>query len=262
MRPVSQPLIVLAWLQLLLLVAHSFTCRCPFASISHVESARPLKLNILSLSSSSSSPSLSSSDTTEKQRGGISLSMEELADILGGTGRAKLCWDLYAIGVDPADYFGTHALYANEDRDSISRLLPSSRRNLSLGKHALERLASLYPQQGGQVEGGVASLSDISTSRDLTTKLLLRLHDGLEVETVIIPLEGVRSTLCISSQVGCSQGCKFCATGKPPKSNPCIDWIKRLSLTCMDKYLGIADLCLYTSCALDHTQHATQHATY
>ena len=73
-----------------------------------------------------------------------------------------------------------------------------------MGKDALERLASLYA--GGRVEGGVASLSLISQSSDQTTKLLLRLADGLEVETVIIPWKGVRSTLCISSQVGCRQG--------------------------------------------------------
>jgi 23S rRNA (adenine2503-C2)-methyltransferase len=46
-------------------------------------------------------------------------------------------------------------------------------------------------------------------------KLLFRTHDGLLIETVIIPLhkQGAVS-LCISSQVGCVMGCVFCATGK------------------------------------------------
>lgn len=51
-----------------------------------------------------------------------------------------------------------------------------------------------------------------SSSACQTQKLLLRLHDGLEVETVLIPQEEF-STVCVSSQVGCRQACSFCATG-------------------------------------------------
>lgn len=62
-------------------------------------------------------------------------------------------------------------------------------------------------------------MSQIQTSKDGTTKLLVKLaSDGLEVETVIIPWDDRgRSTLCISSQVGCRQGCTFCATGRMGK---------------------------------------------
>jgi len=55
---------------------------------------------------------------------------------------------------------------------------------------------------------------------DVTDKLLLRLRDGSLVETVIIraPQHGVglnrsRKTICISTQVGCAYGCRFCASG-------------------------------------------------
>lgn len=50
-------------------------------------------------------------------------------------------------------------------------------------------------------------------SRDGTKKWLFKLQDGSLIETVFIP-EVDRGTLCISSQVGCALGCKFCATGK------------------------------------------------
>lgn len=93
-------------------------------------------------------------------------------------------------------------------------MLPSQRRSQRLGPDALTKLRNLYSQHGGKVEGGVASLSFISRSSDGTTKLLLKLSDGLEIETVIIPWNGQRSTLCMSTQVGCRQGCKFCATGR------------------------------------------------
>jgi len=50
-------------------------------------------------------------------------------------------------------------------------------------------------------------------STDGTRKFLIRVSGGNVVETVYIP-EGDRGTLCVSSQVGCSLDCSFCATGK------------------------------------------------
>ena len=46
-----------------------------------------------------------------------------------------------------------------------------------------------------------------------TQKFLWELEDGLRIESVYIP-EGKRRTVCISSQVGCALGCRFCATAK------------------------------------------------
>ena len=57
-------------------------------------------------------------------------------------------------------------------------------------------------------------------SHDTTRKFLFRLSDGNLIESVLIPaspaLYGSRSdrrTICISTQVGCAYGCKFCASG-------------------------------------------------
>ncbi len=50
-------------------------------------------------------------------------------------------------------------------------------------------------------------------SEDKTRKYLLRLHDDQFIEMVLIPTEK-KNTLCISSQVGCSRNCAFCATAK------------------------------------------------
>ena len=49
-------------------------------------------------------------------------------------------------------------------------------------------------------------------SADGTMKLLVGLHDGEAVETVLIP-EGRRRTVCVSTQVGCAMTCAFCASG-------------------------------------------------
>ncbi|MEI6656117.1 MAG: 23S rRNA (adenine(2503)-C(2))-methyltransferase RlmN [Verrucomicrobiota bacterium] len=55
---------------------------------------------------------------------------------------------------------------------------------------------------------------------DTTRKFLFRLHDGRYVESVLIPANPAlygeasdRHTLCVSSQVGCAYGCRFCASG-------------------------------------------------
>ncbi|HMO14039.1 MAG TPA: 23S rRNA (adenine(2503)-C(2))-methyltransferase RlmN [Pirellulaceae bacterium] len=50
------------------------------------------------------------------------------------------------------------------------------------------------------------------TSSDHTEKLLTRLSDGNGIESVLLR-EGIRRTICVSSQVGCAMGCVFCASG-------------------------------------------------
>ena len=50
-------------------------------------------------------------------------------------------------------------------------------------------------------------------SEDGTVKNAVRLHDGLVVESVLIPTN-TRTTACVSSQVGCSLDCNFCATAR------------------------------------------------
>jgi len=57
-------------------------------------------------------------------------------------------------------------------------------------------------------------------SRDMTRKFLWRLHDHSLIESVLIPANPAlfggasdRHTLCVSTQVGCAYGCRFCASG-------------------------------------------------
>jgi 23S rRNA (adenine2503-C2)-methyltransferase len=60
----------------------------------------------------------------------------------------------------------------------------------------------------------------LSGSQDTTRKFLFRLPDGQFIESVFIPASPAlygetsdRKTLCVSTQVGCAYGCKFCASG-------------------------------------------------
>lgn len=56
-------------------------------------------------------------------------------------------------------------------------------------------------------------IHDLQVSTDRTVKCAMRLHDNYVVESVLIP-HRERMTACISSQVGCSLTCSFCATGR------------------------------------------------
>tara|TARA_E500000318_G_scaffold107122_1_gene115984 strand:+ start:160 stop:1200 length:1041 start_codon:yes stop_codon:yes gene_type:complete len=56
-------------------------------------------------------------------------------------------------------------------------------------------------------------VDQMQRSSDGTIKNAVRLHDGLIVESVLIPTE-TRTTACLSSQVGCSLDCRFCATAR------------------------------------------------
>ncbi len=59
---------------------------------------------------------------------------------------------------------------------------------------------------------GRLDIAERKTSGDAATKLLFRLGDGQLIEAVHIP-SGDRNTACLSTQVGCALGCRFCATG-------------------------------------------------
>lgn len=58
----------------------------------------------------------------------------------------------------------------------------------------------------------VPQIEAVATSADGTKKFLIAMQDGLRIETVLIPGDGY-DTLCVSTQVGCTMGCRICRTG-------------------------------------------------
>ncbi|KAJ8758985.1 hypothetical protein K2173_003223 [Erythroxylum novogranatense] len=67
---------------------------------------------------------------------------------------------------------------------------------------------------GERAEFRALSVEDILTASDRTRKILFRLDDGMVIETVVIPCDRGRTTVCVSSQVGCAMNCQFCYTGR------------------------------------------------
>ncbi len=64
----------------------------------------------------------------------------------------------------------------------------------------------------GSTRESQVSIHTASPSPDGTEKLLFSLSDGEQVEGVLIAQDRGRVTFCVSSQVGCAMGCRFCAT--------------------------------------------------
>ncbi|EMS46226.1 Ribosomal RNA large subunit methyltransferase N [Triticum urartu] len=58
------------------------------------------------------------------------------------------------------------------------------------------------------------TIKDIITASDGTRKILFSLEDASVIETVVIPSARGRTTVCVSSQVGCAMNCQFCFTGR------------------------------------------------
>ncbi|GAB5538842.1 MAG: 23S rRNA (adenine(2503)-C(2))-methyltransferase RlmN [Salibacteraceae bacterium] len=82
---------------------------------------------------------------------------------------------------------------------------------------SFEEMLNLPKETRAQLEENftinLLTIAEEQVSDDGTVKCAIKLHDGQVVEAVLIPT-GDRMTACISSQVGCSLSCAFCATGK------------------------------------------------
>lgn len=81
-------------------------------------------------------------------------------------------------------------------------------------EHAIEAL--------GARSASLTLLERHDSQTDGASKLVLQTRDGHRIEAVILRIASGRTSLCISSQVGCASGCQFCATAA-------LGWIRNLS---------------------------------
>jgi 23S rRNA (adenine2503-C2)-methyltransferase len=85
------------------------------------------------------------------------------------------------------------------------------------GAHSFDDMTNISKDTRKMLESNFVinhiKVDQLQRSADGTVKNAVRLHDGLIVESVLIPT-AKRTTACVSSQVGCSLDCKFCATAR------------------------------------------------
>ena len=94
-----------------------------------------------------------------------------------------------------------------------------SRNKMTLPRALLDYIASTQ-----DFVNTTSQVKERFTSADKsTTKLIVELHDGFVVESVLmryLQKGSGRASLCVSSQCGCAMGCTFCATGTMGKKLP------------------------------------------
>lgn len=87
----------------------------------------------------------------------------------------------------------------------------------SKGAHSFDDMTNISKETRSRLEASFVinhiKVDTMQRSSDGTVKNAVRLHDGLVVESVLIPTN-TRTTACVSSQVGCSLDCNFCATAR------------------------------------------------
>jgi len=87
----------------------------------------------------------------------------------------------------------------------------------SKGAHSFDDMTNVSKETRLMLEDNFVinhiKVDTMQRSSDGTVKNAVRLHDGLVVESVLIPTN-TRTTACVSSQVGCSLDCNFCATAR------------------------------------------------
>jgi len=87
----------------------------------------------------------------------------------------------------------------------------------SKGAHSFDDMTNVSKETRLMLEDNFVinhiKVDTMQRSSDGTVKNAVRLHDGLVVESVLIPTD-TRTTACVSSQVGCSLDCNFCATAR------------------------------------------------
>jgi len=88
------------------------------------------------------------------------------------------------------------------------------------GAHTFDEMSNLSKETRALLQTNFVinhiKVDEMQRSSDGTIKNAIKLHDGLVVESVLIPTQK-RTTACVSSQVGCSLNCSFCATARLKK---------------------------------------------
>ena len=108
------------------------------------------------------------------------------------------------------EFFGTHGDKAFRGNQVYEWLWTK-------GAHSFDDMTNLSKTTRTMLEENFVinhiKVDQVQRSTDGTVKNAVRLHDGLVVESVLIPTN-TRTTACVSSQVGCSLDCNFCATAR------------------------------------------------
>ncbi|MGC8480229.1 MAG: 23S rRNA (adenine(2503)-C(2))-methyltransferase RlmN [Acidimicrobiales bacterium] len=107
----------------------------------------------------------------------------------------------------------TSELATQVPRHRIVQISDSLFRRYELPWESTSLPLELRRQLQASLRTSLDSVAEYHADQGMTTKAVLAMDDGAKIETVLMRYPK-RSTVCISSQVGCAMGCTFCATGQ------------------------------------------------
>jgi len=143
----------------------------------------------------------------------IEASFDELTEVMGGSGKASAIWKALREGSNPLE---VPLPDRNPQMQGSCASLSSKARN-----HLRSFMLGDLDDWGQSVDDLLipCAVEFESPSSDGTRKYLSTLRDGNRIESVLIPSAENRdhvdrTTLCVSTQIGCDRGCRFCATAK------------------------------------------------
>jgi len=120
----------------------------------------------------------------------LTLPFEDLTDALGGTGRARIFWNNLREGIDPSLLT---SITTPDDKEDHKRKLSNK----------VKAMISTLMKDKPLISAFVLKESIASCG---TNKLLLSLQDSYSIESVLIPsTKFQRTTLCVSTQIGCDR---------------------------------------------------------
>ena len=149
----------------------------------------------------------------------LMMSFEELSEVLGGTGKAKLFWTMMRDGIDPLgdgsllsmktrdilmNRLGFHDSFRNSITDITTDYSSTSSGSINHSRATLATITTAAAVAASSYTIAPTSIVEETISPCGGRKQLHRLHsDELQIESVIIPHNLLpRTTLCVSNQVG------------------------------------------------------------
>ena len=116
----------------------------------------------------------------------------------------------------PMDLSRLESILANEPKYRLKQIKEAVFKNLAenwleatnLPPKLIKELNEKCPLK---INGKI--IQSVKNGYTAAAKAIITLADGLKIESVLMPHKGERLTVCVSSQVGCPLGCRFCATG-------------------------------------------------
>ena len=161
--------------------------------------------------------SLNSNDFSSNGISILEAPFEDLCELMGGSGKASTIWKALRDGENPLHIPLLENDNMNQDNKCLSMKARDILTSVILGNNNQNNGNSDIHSNNFNLDELLipCKVDNENVASCGTRKWMSTLYDGNQIESVLIPSGKFdRTTLCVSTQIGCDRGCAFCATGK------------------------------------------------